>query len=327
MRRRRITLVGILVAGLCATFTPGAQAARTLSVGVAYDTGGPGDHSYNDAVAAGIVVAKKLYAINVSATVTVGTESDRELRIRSLVKKGCKLVIVVGSEYATPLKIVAKDYPTHQFAIVNDATVNSLNVASLVFAEGQGGYLAGVAAALVSKTARIGVIGYSGQSRDFRTGFVAGARSTRKGIRIQSRYGKQSWGAFATAMIAGGVDVIFLTTPGSDKEVFDAVISANAQGKNVGLIGLEPDQYLTLAASAEKYVLASVVKRADRAVVNVIAKSFAGRSLKDVLDSVAGTYGRRYGIAEGGIEISLWSPTIAKFTHAINAAAIHAGEL
>jgi len=327
MSKRRITLVGILVACLCATFTPGAQAARILSVGVAYDTGGPGDHSYNDAVAAGIVVAQKLYSIDVSATVTIGSESDRELRIRSLVKRGCKLVIVVGSEYATSLKIVAKDYPTRQFAIVNDATVNSLNVASLVFAEEQGGYLAGVAAALVSKTAKIGVIGDLEQSKDFRTGFVAGARSTKKRVRIQTRYGKQSWGAFATAMIAGGVDVIFLTTPGSDSEVFDAVISANAQGKNVGLIGLEPDQYLTLAASAKKYVLASVVKRADRAVVNVIAKSVAGLSLKYVLDSVAGTYGRRYGIADGGIEISLWSPTIAKFTRAINAAAIRAGEL
>ena len=327
MRKPRIALVGILVAGLCVTFTPGAQAARTLTVGVAYDTGGPGDHSYNDAVAAGIVVAKKLYAINVSATVTVGSESDRILRIRSLVKRGCKLVIVVGSEYAASLKIVAKDYPTRQFAIVNDATVNSLNVASLVFAEEQGGYLAGVAAALVSKTAKIGVIGNSGQSKDFRTGFVAGARSTKRGIRIQTRYGKQSWGAFATTMIAGGVDVIFLTTPGSDSEVFDAVVIANSQGKSVGLIGLEPDQYLTLAATAKKYVLASVVKRADRAVVNVIARSVAGRSLKDVLDSVLGTYGRRYGIADGGIEISLWSPAIAKYTKTINAAAIRAGEL
>jgi basic membrane lipoprotein Med (substrate-binding protein (PBP1-ABC) superfamily) len=70
-----------------------------------------------------------------------------------------------------------------------------------------------------------------------------------------------------------------------------------------------------------------VVKRADRAVVNAIAKAVAGRSLKDVLDSVAGTFGRRYGIADGGIEISLWSATIAKFNQEINTAAIRAGEL
>lgn len=327
MIRFRLAFVGILVVSMCATFVPAAQAARILVVGVAYDTGGPGDHSFNDAVAAGITVAKKLYAINVIATVTIGSESDREMRIRSLIKKGCHLVIVVGSGYATSVKTVAMDYPNRQFAIVNDATVDSLNVASLVFAENQGGYLAGVAAALVSKTAKIGLIGNSGQAMDFRTGFIAGARSTKKKVAIRSRFGNKSWGAYATAMIADGVDVIFLTTSGSDSEVFNAVISANTQGKNVGLIGLEPDQYLTLAASARKYILASVVKRADRAVVNVVAKAVAGRSLKDVLDRAAGIYGRRYGISDGGIEISLWSPSIAKFNKAINAAAIKAGEL
>jgi basic membrane protein A len=327
MTRFRLAFVGILLTSMFLSLAPSADATRILSVGVAYDTGGPGDHSFNDAVAAGMVVAKKLYAINVTATVTVGSESDRELRIRSLVKKGCKLIIVVGSEYATSVKIVAKDYPARQFAIVNNATVKSVNVASLVFAEGQGGYLAGVAAALVSKTAKIGLIGNYGQSLDFRTGFIAGARSTKKKISIQTKYGKTSWGALAQAMIASGVDVIFLTTAGSDSEVFNAVINANTHGEKVGLIGVEPDQYLTLAASARKYILASVVKRADRAVVNVVAKAVAGRSLKDVLDSVAGIYGRRYGIAEGGIEISLWSPSIAKFNNEINNAAIMAGEL
>jgi basic membrane protein A len=327
LKRLRFAVIGIVIASFCVTLVPAAQAAKIFSVGVAYDTGGPGDHSYNDAVAAGIDVAKKLYAINVSATVTIGTESDRELRIRSLVKKGCKLVIVVGGEYAASLKIVARAYPARRFAIVNDATVNLPNVASLVFAEKQGGYLAGVAAALVSKTRKIGLIGNSGQARDYRTGFIAGARSTRKSVGVQTRYRDNSWGALATSMIANGVDVIFLTTAGSDSEVFNAVITANAAGKEVGLIGLEPDQYLTLAKSAKKYILASVVKRADRAVINVIAKAVSGRPLKDVLDPVTGTYGRRYGIADGGIEISLWTPSVAKFNKEINAAAIRVGEL
>jgi basic membrane protein A len=327
MSRVHKYFIGILVAIMCATGIPAAQAARILSVGVAYDTGGPGDHSYNDAVAEGIVVSKKLYAITVTATVTVGSETDRVHRIRALVKKGCQLVIVVGSDYAQALRIVAKQYPARQFAIVNDATIKSLNVASLVFAEDQGGYLAGVAAALVSKTGKIGLIGYTGQSRDFRTGFIAGARSTRKKIFIQTKFGRQSWGVLASDMMTNGVDVIFLTTTGSDSEVFTAMIRANAQGKTVGLIGVEPDQYLTLAPSARKYILASVVKRADKMVINVIAKAVGGRTLKDVLDPVLGTYGRRYGIADGGIEISLWSVGIAQYSAAINAAAIKAGEL
>ena len=128
-------------------------------------------------------------------------------------------------------------------------------------------------------------------------------------------------------MIASGVDVIFLTTAGSDSDVFNTVISANRHGKTVGLIGLEPDQYLTLVASARKYILGSVVMRVDKAIVNAVSESVAGRSLLDVLDPVAGIYGRQYGISDGGIEISLWSPTIAKFNEAINAAARRAAKL
>lgn len=327
MKWLRQASIGILAAVLCATFVPAAHAARILSVGVAYDTGGPGDHSYNDAVAAGIAEAKKLNVISVSATVTVGSESDRELRIRSLIKKGCNLVIVVGGDYASAVKIVAKGNPTRQFAIVNDATVKLRNVESLVFSERQGGYLAGVAAALVSKTGKIGLIGTKGQVKDSRIGFISGARSTKKSIVIQTRYRKQLWGTLATSMIADGVDVIFLTTTGSDAEVFTAVTSANTHGKNVGLIGIEPDQYLTLVASARKYILASVVKRVDRVVVDAITKAVAGQTLKDPLDPLIGSHGRRYGIADGGIEISLWGATIAKYNQAINAAALKAGEL
>ncbi|MEK6648834.1 MAG: BMP family ABC transporter substrate-binding protein [Actinomycetota bacterium] len=325
---RRLTLFfGVVIALLSTTLAPSAQAITTTSICVAYDIGGPGDHSFNDAVAAGIITAKKRSAIVVDATVTIGSDADRELRIRSLVKKGCDLVIVVGSAYAPAVKIVATEYADHQFAIVNDASVDLLNVASLVFAEDQGGYLAGVAAALVSKKAKIGLIGNSSQSSDYESGFIAGARATKKKIAIVTKYGEDSWGALAETMIASGVDVIFLTTAGSGSEVFNVVVGANKNGKKVGLIGVEPDQYVTLAASARKYILASVVKRVDRAVVNVIGEAVAGRSLTDLLDPVLGICGHRYGITGGGIEFSLWSGTVAKFSKAINTAAQKAAKL
>lgn len=334
MTRRRLTLASLLIAAIGATVAPIApgsaliaQAATPLHIGVAYDTGGPGDHSFNDAVAAGITAAKKRFQITVDATVTIGTEVDRETRIRSLIAKGSDLVIVVGSAYAQSVKKVAMDYPNHQFAIINDATVDLLNVSSLVFAENQGGYLAGVAAALVSKKAKIGLIGNSSQSNGYEVGFIAGARAMKKKIAIVTKYSEGSGGALATAMIANGVDVIFLTTVGSSSEVFSAVISANESGKSVGLIGVEPDQYLTLTASARRYFLASVVKRVDRAVINLVADSVAGRSLTDVLDPIAGIYGRQYGITGGGIEISLWSPLVTKFSRAINIAGQNGAKL
>lgn len=327
MKFRRLALAAIMALTTLSATLPSAHAATILSVGLAYDTGGPGDHSFDDAVAAGITAAKKRFQFDVTATVTIGTDEDRELRLRSLVAKGCNPVIAVGSGYAVALQKVALSFPDHQFVIVNDATVAMLNVTSLVFAENQGGYLAGTAAALVSTTGKIGMIGSSSQTSDYESGFKVGALAARKGVAVDVEYGAGSWGALTKAMINRGADVIFLTTSGSASDVFGAVASASNNGKRVGLILVEPDQYVTVAASAKKYILASVVKRVDRAIVDAISEATFNRTITDVLDPAAGIYGRRYGIQNKGIELSLWSPRVSKYRKVINVAAQKAGKL
>lgn len=327
MNFRKFVALVVVAATSIATFLPTAQAAEPFVIGVAYDTGGPGDHSFNDAVLDGITLAKKRFQIQVIASVTVGSDADREVRLRSLIEKGANSVIAVGSRYATAVKNVSQAYPSRQFAIVNDATVDALNVASLVFAEDEGGYLAGTAAALVSKTGKIGLIGSSGQSSKYVRGFSLGARAAKKDISIESKYATDSWGMLATAMIAAGVDVIFLTTSGSDSDVINSVVSANKKGSKVSLIVMEPDQYVTLAAGTKKYILASVMKRVDKAVLNYLSESVAGRSVIDILDPQLGVYGRRYGIQNGGIELSLWSPAVIKYRKAIYLAAAAAAKL
>lgn len=327
MKFRRSIVVGI-IATLVSTFfifAPSLQAATPLRVGVAYDTGGPGDHSFDDAVAQGLAVAKKRSQFQVTATVTIGSDSDRELRLRSLVAKGSNPIIAVGSGYATAVKGVALDFPSTQFVIVNDASISMLNVTSLVFSENQGGYLAGVTAALATRTGRIGLVGSKRSS--YESGFTAGARDVKKDIIVDARYGTDSSVALVNGLINAGSDVIFLTTLGSASEVVNAVVNANDGGKKVGLILVEPDQYVTLSMGAKKYILASLVKRVDRAIVDVIAESSSGRTVIDVLDAKAGIYGRRYGIQNGGIELSLWSPLVSKYRKVINSAAAKASKL
>lgn len=327
MRFRRSIVAGI-TAALVSTlfvFAPSAQAATPLRVGVAYDTGGPGDHSFDDAVAQGLAMAKKRFQIQVTATVTIGSDSDRELRLRSLVAKDSNPIIAVGSGYAVAVKNVALDFPSTQFVIVNDASISMLNVTSLVFSENQGGYLAGVTAALATRTGKIGLVGF--KSSSYENGFTTGARDVKKDITVDARYGADTSVALTNALISAGFDVIFLTTLGSDSEVLNAVVNANKGGKKVGLILIEPDQYVTLSMSAKKYILASLVKRVDKAIVDVIAESSSGRTVIDVLDANSGIYGRRYGIANGGIELSLWSPLVSKYRKVINSAAAKASKL
>lgn len=325
-------LRGSVAAGLVATllstltiFAPSAQAATPLHVGVAYDTGGPGDHSFDDAVVQGLAMAAKRYPMQISATVTIGSDADREQRLRSLAAKDCNPIIAVGAGYALALSKVALDFPSTQFVIVNDASIRMLNVTSVVFSENQGGYLAGVTAALATRTGKIGLIGTA--ASPYETGFTTGAHDVKKGVTVDARYGSNSALTLTTGLISAGTDVIFLTTPGSDSDVLKAVASANKGGAKIGLILVEPDQYVTLAAGAKKFILASLVKRVDRAIVNVIAESASGRTIIDILDAKSGIYGRRYGIQNGGIELSLWSPLVAKYRKVINSAAVKGSKL
>jgi len=325
-------LRGLIAAGLASTIlltlttvAPSAQAAAPLRVGVAYDTGGPGDHSFDDAVVQGLAIAQKRFPMQVSATVTVGSDADREMRLRSLVAKDCNPIIAVGSGYAAALANVAVDFPSTQFVIVNDSSISMLNVTSVVFSENQGGYLAGVTAALATRTGKIGLVATPGSQ--YGTGFTAGAHDVKKDITVDARYGDGSDLALANGLISAGTDVIFLTTAGSDSDVLQAVVNANKGGTKVGLIFVEPDQYVTLPASAKRFILASLVKRVDRAIVNVIAESASGRTVIDVLDAKSGIYGRRYGIQNGGIELSLWSPLVSKYRKVINTAAVKASKL
>ena len=134
------------------TFVAPATGAPTVKVGLAYDIGGRGDKSFNDSAAAGLDLAKKKFKVAAKeVTVTTGSDSEREDKLRLLAKAGYNPIIAVGFLYAGPIKAVASDYPNTQFGIIDDSSVDLLNVAGLVFAEEQGSYLAGVAAALASK--------------------------------------------------------------------------------------------------------------------------------------------------------------------------------
>lgn len=324
LRRSIAALTSLTLASIMFAAAPSAQAVPSLHVGVAYDTGGPGDHSYDDAVAKGLAMAQKRYPFQVNATVTVGSDSDRELRLRSLAKNS-NPVIAVGSDYAPAVKVVALDNPDVQFVLVNDASVSALNVTSIVFSANQSGYLAGVTAGLATRTGKIGLIGT--QTSQYAGGFTAGARDVNKDITVETRPGDSSSAALTTGLISGGADVIFLASSGSASEVLSSVVSANKRGIKVGLILIEPDQYVSVGLGARKFILASVVKRVDRAIVDVISESASGRTVIDILNASSGIYGRRYGIQNGYIELSLWSTRVSKYRKVINTAAAKASKL
>ena len=326
MKIRSLLLAAVLGSAL---LVAPAQAATQLNVGVAYDIGGRGDRSFNDASAAGLEKAQKQFDFKVDAVVTDGTSSDREKRIRSLVSKNCNPIIAIGSGYASTLQALAIEFPNTQFAIINDATVAALNVTSVVFANTQGAYLAGYSAALVSKTGKVAMIANPDQADMYKDGFSAGVFASKKKVIPIVKYVSGSYSIAASQVIDAGADVVFVATQGSDSEVFKVIVSRNAKkkGSNIGLINVEPDQYITVTNATKKFLFASVVKRVDKAIFDIIALSTEKKQYLDILDADAGIYGRRYGITGGGIEFTIRSKQLIDLSGIINTAAATAEKI
>jgi basic membrane protein A len=326
MKIRSILLAVVLGSSLLAV---PAQAATQLTVGVAYDIGGRGDKSFNDASAAGLDKAQKQFDFNLEAVVTDGTSADREKRIRSLITKNCNPIIAIGAGYAPTLQALSVEFPNTHFAIINDASVAALNVTSVIFANTQGAYLAGFSAAQVSKTGKVAMIANPDQADIYKDGFSAGVFASKKKVIPIVKYVSGSYSAATNQVIDAGADVLFVATQGSDSEVFKVIVARNGKkkGSNIGLINVEPDQYITVTSATKKFLIASVVKRVDKAIYDIIALSAAKKQYLDILDSEAGIYGRRYGITGGGIEFTIRSKELLALSASINVAAATAEKI
>ncbi len=298
MRRMRgIRLAaGVLALGLglaaCGedTDTPGAgsttsgEAQETLKVGLAYDIGGRGDQSFNDSAARGLDKAKSELGVEVTELEAAAGETDaqKEDRLQQLAEGGFNPIIAVGFAYATSIGKVAAEYPDIKFAIIDDASDASKaeNIANLTFAEHEGSFLVGAAAALKSTSGKVGFIGGVNVPliQKFEAGFIAGVKAAKPEATVESKYLTQppDFTGFtdpakgetaANGMFDNGVDVIYAAAGGSGNGVFKA---AKAKGK-LG-IGVDSDQYNQPAlADVKDVIITSMLKQVDVAVFDFIS--------------------------------------------------------
>lgn len=321
------TLITALI--VSALVSPPAHASSPV-ICLAYDTGGPGDSSFNDAAQAGLKVAAKKFQFTLETTVTSGDAKDRIDRLTALVNKNCTIVIAVGTGYAATLKELSLKFPETQFAILNDATVDALNVTSVVFADVQGAYLAGYAAALASKSGKVAMVGYESQKDLFEHGFSPGAKAAKKSAVATVKYVTSSASVATSSLLKSGNDVIYLTTTGSATEVFNIIVASNNANKSKfpsGIITVEPDQFLSVDTASKKFVIATVVKRVDLALIDLLTKTLGGSSLYDEVNPALGVYGHRYGISDKSIEITLRLPALIAKAAKINSASVTASKI
>ncbi len=319
--------ISVLALALAASLASPTPANAASKICIAYDTGGLGDRSYNDATLAGLKTAQSQFTFGFESVVTDGTAADRGKRLRSLVVKNCEVIIAIGSEYKKTVEQLSSEFPATQFAIIGDATIESLNVTSIVFADVQGAFLAGFSAALTTKTGKVAMITTPSNADNYQNGFLAGVAASKKKVRSFVNYTATDLAIATNSFIKLGIDVIYTATSGSADVAFDAIVKANTaknrkkNASDVYLILTEPDLYLTVTSTTSKYLLASVIKRVDRAVFDVISATVNNGIIADELDADLGIYGRRYTISNQGVEIVLKSKVLGAQAAVINAAA------
>ncbi|MEU6479497.1 BMP family ABC transporter substrate-binding protein [Streptomyces sp. NPDC047017] len=259
-------------------------------IGLAYDVGGKGDQSFNDAAFAGFEKAQKEFKIGGRDIEPQDGESDADKvqRLEQLAKAGYNPVIGVGFVYAPAVKEVAAKYPKITFGIIDDDTVKAPNVADLVFHEEQSSYLAGVAAAKTSKKNHIGFIGGVDVPliHKFEAGFDQGAKSVNPKIKIESQYLTQTAqeGGFsspdkgrdaANGQIEAGADVVYHAAGLSGQ----GVIQSAAEHK-VWAIGVDSDQYgQSSLAKYKDWILGSALKNVGGAVYDLTKSVVDGKPL------------------------------------------------
>ena len=284
------SLIGAVAMALISTTALAAE----FKPAVVFDMGGKFDKSFNEGVWKGI----KKFSDETGVAVMefeVTNETQRDQAMRRMVSKGATLVLGVGFAQADAIDAVAADNPNVQFAIIDVSWLNRPNLRQYAFKEHEGSYLVGVAAALTSKTGKIGFVGGMDVPliRKFACGYVQGAKETRQGVEVfQAMTGTtpNAWndptkgGELAQSQFDRGADVVYHAAGATGL----GVIRAAADARKLA-IGVDSNQN----GVAPGTVLTSMLKRVDVAAYD---------TLKSAKDGTFKAGVNVLGIAEGGID-------------------------
>jgi len=292
--------------GDAATTTTEAGATTTTAppligegrlVGMAYDIGGRGDLSFNDLAALAWDTGKEMYGYDGEELVPDEGGENREENLRLLAETGHELIVANGFAFANNVFHVGTEFPDVAFTITDScpaaddfSTAEMDNVRCMLFAEHEGSFLVGAAAAMKSTTGTVGFIG--GVTIPlivkFDAGFRAGALHVNPDIVILdsvylsdppdfSGFGDPGAGKLAAdALYAQGADVVYHAAGGSGFGLFESAEENSTEDLFLWAIGVDADQFNTVGDSAlAAHILTSMLKRVDVAV---------GKTIEDFLE-------------------------------------------
>lgn len=286
----------------------GEKTESDFSVAMVTDVGGVDDKSFNQSAWEGI---QKFGEDNGLTKGDGGfdylqskSDADYNTNLNKLVRRKFDVVFGIGFLMESAVNEIATQQPDANLAII-DAVVDQPNVASVMFKEHEGAYLAGVAAALMSESKQIGFVG--GMEipviERFEAGFLEGVKAVDPSIKVDVQY----TGAFdkaelgkttANRMYSSGVDIIFHAAGGTGNGVFSEAkeLKTKDPNANVWVIGVDSDQYEEGAVGDTNITLTSVLKGVGAAVQNISELAKEGK--------FPGGETITYGLAEDGMGLA-----------------------
>ena len=182
-----------------------------------------GDKSFNDLAHAGAVMAEEQLGIEFTELES-GEAADWEANFVAMADAGCDLVIGVSTQFLEIMEKHCPNYPDPKFALIDGVSEAGDNVASTLFAQNEGSFLAGAAAAMFTEKTDIegvndkAIIGWVGGMdipvlHDFYAGYEQGAKYINPDIQILQSFAGTFTDALkgkelATAQIDQGADII-----------------------------------------------------------------------------------------------------------------------
>src|SRR5262245_32003005 len=301
VRRTVVVAALVLVSAGCGSGDEGGGGGESdVRVAVVTDIGGLNDRGFNALANQGLEQAED--ELGVEGRVFISrTASDYVPNLTRAARDGYDLVIGNGFLMGDAVATVASRFPDSSFAIIDFpwAALEGAppNARGLVFAEQEGGYLVGVAAATVSDTGAVSFVG--GQDVPavvaFLAGYRTGAKATDPQVRVTASYSQDfidqaKCKELALTQIDGGSDVVFAAAGGCGLGALQAAKEQSAWG-----IGVDNDQSFLGA-----YILTSATKKVNVAVFDTI---------NDVVDGTfEGGGDTLYDVANDGVGYGKVSP-------------------
>lgn len=255
-------------------------------VGLVTDVGGIDDKSFNQGTWEGVLrFAKDLkLGKNDYKYLQSSAEADYVPNLSTFADEKLDLIVAPGFLFNNAMLEVAGKYPQQKFMIIDSVVQDKdgkmvPNVANAVFAEHEGSFLVGVAAALKAKADKKNVLGFLGGMQfplieRFQAGFEQGVKAVDPTMKILVDYagdfGDPAKGqALAQKQFNAGAYIIFHAAGGTGNGMIKEAKERSQKGDIRWAIGVDKDQYADGAYGNKSAVLTSMMKRVDVAAYQI----------------------------------------------------------